>query len=357
MYESLGLRSIRVTDPGTGPWGFDWLRRELAEPPAFATHVASWLFGERDGVAIVVRPVSLPGDAENPCTAIVAEIDPPLFTGLRMFSRSLAQPFRFESPTFVLGVPMIDRPFVVRVHDKDRALRLFARGGVNDNFAWSLGDAGTKKNLLIDDRTVASYVIGRVPSEAHVEEDLEVVSYYARHFAERVPSLPERPEEHEARESWARAAAGWSLVFDPARWKISGEHEGRRIDVTLEGIPPSVATIVRVSFRLPLGVGLFVRSGLRDKKMASRSGHSDLDEHLLYDARDGVKAQQAIADPAVRSALAEEARIANVTMTDRGITSARGGFLRGREVSARIEALSAIVDRITPQLRTAGPFR
>jgi hypothetical protein len=125
----------------------------------------------------------------------------------------------------------------------------------------------------------------------------------------------------------------------------------------LEGIPPSVATVVRVAFRLPLGAGLFIRSGLREKKMASRSGYRELDEHLLYDAHDGVRAQKVIADEAVRAGLAQEARVANVTMTDRGITSARGGFMRGREVSARIEALAAIVDRVTPLLRTAGPFR
>jgi hypothetical protein len=31
--------------------------------------------------------------------------------------------------------------------------------------------------------------------------------------------------------------------------------------------------------------------------------------------------------------------------------------MRGRDLSARIEALASIVDKVTPSLRSAGPFR
>src|SRR5262245_11822320 len=184
--------------------------------------------------------MTLPGD--NPFVAVVAEIDPPLLTGLRMFSRSLVGPFGFTSPSFELGLPAIDRTFVVRLHDPERALRILARPGERLEFALALREAGSRNALVIDDRTVSSLVPTPHSNEREVAADIDLVTSLARRFAERVPSLPERPEEHEARESWTRTAAGWSLEFDAARWKINGEHEGRKIDVVLEGLPPSVAT-------------------------------------------------------------------------------------------------------------------
>jgi hypothetical protein len=344
-----------VTDPGTSPWSFEWLRHEMAEPPAYATRTATWLIGRRHGVFVVVRPVKLP--REQPYVAAVAEIDPPLFTGLYLLTHSLIEPFRFSGATPTIGLPHIDRAFICRAHRYERALRLFSRLGPNDDFAWGVGDAGHRTMLCIDDRSVASYVAGTQPSEARIEDDVELVASLAKRFGERAKFLPEHSDAAHARESWARAASGWSLSFDPARWKITGEHESRRIDVVLDGIPPAVATIVRVGFRMPLGAGLFLRSGIRDKKKVSASGHPELDRSMLFDARDRERALDAVSDPAVRFALAGEARSANVTMTDQSITSARGGFMRGREISAHIEALCSIVDRVTPLMRSAGPFR
>lgn len=355
MYESLGLSSARVTDPGTSPWTFGWLRREMAEPPAYATRTASWLVGERDGINVVVRSVTLPGD--HPYVAVVAEIDPPLLAGLHMLSRSLIEPLRFQPPLTALGVEPIDRGYSARAHDPRRAQRLFQRSWPDDTFAWNVGRAGEQNPLRIDDRTVASYIAGAQPTEQRIDADLGLVTSLARAFGERHRLLPENADETKARESWGRVAAGWSLAFDPARWTIAGEHEGRRIEATLEGVPPAISTIVRVSFRIPLGAGVFVRSGIREKKTVSASGHPEIDRMLLFDARDRERALAALADPDVRFVLAAEARSANVALTDWSITSARGGFMRGRELSARIEALASIVDRVTPHLRTAGPFR
>jgi hypothetical protein len=351
----VNLRSVRVTDPGTSPWSFAWLRQEMAEPPAFPTRTATWMFGEQAGVAVVVRPVVLPGN--HPYVAVVAEIDPPLLTGLYLLTHSLRDPFKFDGVPPPMGMPPIDRVFISRAHDRARALRLFLRAGPNDDFAWALGEAGSRNPLCIDDRSVSSYIAGAQPADARIEEDLDLVTSLARRLSERTRLVPERPDEVEARESWSRAAAGWSLVFDPARWTITGEHEGRRIGVLLDGTPPAISTIVRVSFRMPLGAGLFMRSGIREKKTVSASGYPELDRGMLFDARDYPRALAAIADPSVRQALAAEASIANVAMTDWTITSARGGFMRGREVSAHIEALASIVDRVTPLMRTAGPFR
>lgn len=355
MYESLGLSSIRVTDPGTSPWSFEWLRREMVEPPAYATRTVSWLVGERNGISVVVRPVRLP--REQPYVAVVAQIDPPLLAGLYLLTHSLIEPFRFSGATPSLGMAPVDRAFICRSHDRERALRLFTRAAPNDDFAWFVGDAGRRNLLCIDDRSASSYIAGAQPEERRIDDDIELVTALARRFAERTKYLPERPDEAGARESWSRVASGWSLVFDPARWKISGENEGRRIEVVLEGVPPAVSTIVRVGFRLPLGAGLFLRSGIREKKKVSASGHPELDRAMLFDARDPRRARSAVSDPAVRFALAAEARIANVTMTDHSVTSARGGFMRGREISGHIETLAAIVDRVTPTLRNAGPFR
>lgn len=344
-----------MTDPGTSPWSFEWLRHEVAEPPAYATRAATWLVGERSGISVVVRPVKLPRD--RPYVAVVARIDPPLLAGLYLLGHSLVDAFRFSGVTPSFGVPPVDRAFICRSHDRARALRLFLRAGPDDDFAWVVGDAGHRNPLCIDDRSVSSYIEGVEPKEGRIQADIELVTMLARRFAERTRYLPERPDEAEARESWARAAAGWSLVFDPARWEITGENEGRRMEVLLEGVPPAIATIVRVGFRMPLAAGLFLRSGIREKPKVSASGHAELDRALLFDARDRERALAAVSDPAVRFALANEARGANVTMTDHSITSARGGFMRGREISARIEALCSIVDRVTPMLRSAGPFR
>lgn len=355
MYESLGLSSVRVTDPGTSPWSFEWLRREIAEPAAYAVRAATWLTGERKGVAVVVRPVTLPGD--NPYVAVVAEIDPPIFAGLHLVSRALIEPFRFQPQNSAIGMEPIDRSFAARAADPHRATRLFGRSAPNDTFAWDVGQAGDQNALRIDDRTVAAYVAGAQPTEGRIDADLDLVSVLARRFSERMRLVPERADESEARESWARVAAGWSLSFDPARWKIRGEHEGRRIEAALEGIPPAISTIVRVSFRMPLGAGVFIRTGIREKKKTSASGHAEIDRWMLFDARDRERALAVVADPEVRFALAGEARTSNVAMTDWSISSARGGFMRGRDLSARIEKLAGIVDRVTPLLRTAGPFR
>ena len=355
MYESVGLTSVRVTDPGTSPWSFEWLRHEMAEPAAYAVRTATWLTGERNGAAVVVRPVTLPGD--NPYVAVVAEIDPPVFAGLHLVSQSLFEPFRFQPQGTALGSEPVDRAFSARAHDPIRAVRLFTRTAPNDTFAWDIGQAGDRNALRIDDRTVASYIAGVQPTEARIEADLDLVSTLARRFSERMRLVPERDDEIGARESWARVAGGWSLPFDPARWKIRGEHEGRRIEAVLEGIPPAVSTIVRVSFRIPLGAGVFIRTGIREKRKVSASGFPEIDRWMLFDARDRERALAAVADPEVRFTLAGEARTSNVAMTDWSISSARGGFMRGSEVSGRIEKLASIVDRVTPLLRTAGPFR
>jgi hypothetical protein len=349
------LSEIRVTDPGTSPWSFGWLRKEIAEPPAFATRTATWMFGERNGVAVVVRPAMLPG--ESPYVAVVAEIDPPILAGLHLLSHSLVAPFRFQTQDTGLGIEPIDRAYAARAHDIQRAQRLFERSAPHDTFMWNVGVVGERNPLRIDDRTVASWIAGAQPSQQRIDDDLDLVSTLARGFAERLPLLPERAAENEARESWGRAAAGWSLSFDRARWRISGENEGRLMEAVLEGIPPAVSTIVRVSFRMPLGAGVFVRNGIREKDKVSASSHPELDQHLLFDARDRDRALAALADPEVRSVLAAEARVANVALTDWSITSARGGFMRGRDVSAHFEALASIIDRVTPNLRGAGPFR
>ena len=125
MYESLGLTPVRVTDPGTSPWSFEWLRHEIAEPAAYAVRTATWLTGERNGAAVVVRPVTLPGD--NPYIAVVAEIDPPVFAGLHLVSQTLFEPFRFQPQGTALGSEPVDRAFSARAHDPIRAVRLFTR--------------------------------------------------------------------------------------------------------------------------------------------------------------------------------------------------------------------------------------
>lgn len=150
----------------------------------------------------------------------------------------------------MLGLPPIDRSFVFRAHDRERALRLFQRAEMNDDFAWVVAEAGEHNPLVIDDRSVASFVAGSAPQQSRIDDDIELVTSLARRFAGRLRLLEER-----------------ALAF--------------------------------------------------------------------------------FADDAVRRTLRDEARHANVAVTDRGITSARGGFMRGRDVAACIDALAGVVDRVT----------
>gem|GEM_PF-6332519 len=325
------------------------------------------LRGARHGASVVVKTATLsaPGTRASEPTHLsaVAEIDPPPFAGIYFFTTDLVRFFGVLHGAAPTGHPAVDAVSIAKAYDVARVGHMLVAHGQPHRVGFDMAEAASSVSLVVKDRTVEALVSGAHADEARVTFLVDVAARLARALAERAIDVPQRPEENEARLRWHDVAATLGLSFDARRWRIYGRLDDVEVGVALEGSPPAVSTTFRARFRHPLACGMHLRRGFRESvgfatwQDGKPTGFPDLDGLVVFDASDQRRALSLLADPAVRAAIGAEARAGNIVMTDTDVTVGRGGFAGRTEITRRLEALRAIVERLTPRLPLAGPFR
>jgi len=340
---------------------FHSLRREMAHAtwpsPSHAT--SPWLHGVHRDVAVIVRTVALRqvGEAHQGMlthTSAIAEIDPPLFAGLRLFSRGLIAFFGPPVNADLTAHPSLDTRFVATAFDMLRVREILLPHGLPDRLGEGIAQAERSCNLLIKDSTVEAIGLGATPDLTRVEALVDIATSLAREISARARNLHQSPLEISGRESWQKLAASLGLSVDPLRWHMFGSLHGVEVSAMLDGSPPAVSMTFRARFRTRLAHGLLLR---RDFRAKGDSGFPDLDRLFALQANDRMGARSLFADPELRRMLAEAASTSNLVLDEREVVLGRGGFASTREIARRLESLVAIVDRMTPAPPTAGPFR
>lgn len=282
-----------------------------------------------------------------------ASIDPPLFAGLYMFTLRLVPRFGVLHGAMPIGVPELDRLFVMRAHDLERAKEMvFAT--TNLLVGW-----GQLFDVVVKDRVVTVIGAAEWPDLKQAADELgEAISTFAT-------TMTPHAAEVDARARWNDLAIQLGLSFDPRRWHLHGKFDAIDVSVALEGSPPAVSTLFRARWRTPLACGVKMRRGFRESvgfttwRDGAPPGFPELDKVAVLEATDLDRARTVLlGDPAVRSAISAIAAEANFTIDDQEITVGRGGFAGRTEIRQRLEELRFVVDKVTPPVRTgAGPFR
>ncbi len=370
---SLRLTLAHVAETHITGTTFQTLRREMTQGlfHARADGTGPWMHGRRHDVEVITRVVPMRHaraarklDAPTHSVAI-AEIDPPLFAGLRMLSRDLVVYFGVASNADLglTGHPSLDTRFLTYAFDHARVREVLLPYGQPDRLGEVIAHASDSCSLILKDSTVEAMSLGATPDVARFDGLVDIATSIARELSARARWVHHHPLEVEAREAWQKLAASLGLSVDPLRWRIYGVLHGVDVSVTLDGSPPGVSTLFRARFRTPLPCRMVLRSEIRARNLFGRvsaesaTGYPELDGALALHTRHLAQARAALGDASARSMLATEASSSNLVLDDREITIGRGGFASTREIKQRLQALVAIVDRITPGLPAAGPFR
>jgi hypothetical protein len=340
---------------------FHALRREMTQAtmPSPSHHTSPWLHGARRDVAVIVHTVGMrqvgetaPNAPNHTCA--IAEIDPPLFAGLRLFSRGLIAFFGAPLHSELTAHPSLDTRFVSAAFDMPRVREILLPHGLPDRLGEAIAHAAQSCNLVVRDSTVEAFGLGVTPDHDRVEGLVDIATSLAREISVRARNLRQTPLEISGRQSWQRLAASLGLSVDPLRWHMFGALHGVEVSAMLDGSPPAVSTTFRARFRSRLAYGLLLRRDFRGK---GDTGFPDLDGLFALRAHDPMGARMLFADPRLRQQLAAEASTSNLVLDEREVVVGRGGFASPREIGRRLESLVAIVDRMTPAPPTAGPFR
>lgn len=370
---SLRMSVSHVSDRNITGTTFQTLRREMAQGAAWpgTAGTSPWLVGQRRDVNVVVRTVVLhqsgtPRNVTTPAThtTAIAEIDPPLFAGLRMFSRDLALFYGHPHTATGTGHPSLDTTFYTNAFDSARIREIFLPSGTPDRLGEAMGHASRTHSLLVRDSAVETFNLGANPLEARAEGLVDLATAVARELSNRARNLTQTALEIAARTAWQKLALRLGLSIDPLRWHIFGSLGDVEVSAMLEGSPPGVFTTFSAKLRSKLPTPMFVRRGYRSRHAfitwadGQPPGYPELDGLLVLQARDPEAARAALADPELRKLLAAEAETSNLVLDESEIVLGRGGFASTTEIAQRLQSLVAIVDRLTPRAQTnAGPFR
>jgi len=372
MAEAARLTPAWVSETNVVGATFSGLRREMKQAlcgPG-TPGVARWMHGARNDVSIIVRPLALyppgsPGGKVHTHTTAIAEIDPPLFAGLRLFSRDLISFYGYAHGATPSGHPSIDASFITVAFDEGRVRELFLPHGLPDRLGEAVLQASRACSIVVKDSSVEAIAVGphaRLPV-VDVDTLVDIASSIAKELSSRSLRLTHTPLEVTARSAWERLAVRLGLSVDPLRWHIFGRLGDVEVSAMLDGSPPAVSTTFRARFRQRLPCPMFLRRGYRTKAVVgywsdgAAPGYPELDSLLVLASPHREQARSLLESPRLRELLAAEARTSNLVLDDCEIVLGRGGFAATREIAERFEALVAIVDLMTPPLPTAGPFR
>lgn len=355
-----GLALIHVSEAHLTAATFHRLRGEMVQGtrPRGSPGAVPWLHGARNDVAVVVRAIVLQqvGEArhhEPTHLSAIAEIDPPLFAGLRLASRELIPFHGLAHGTKSTGQRELDGRFTMMAFDGPRAAEvLLGRASLVED----LVRASRAFGVVVKDSSVELMVQGQTPTVERVQALVATATLLARELSRRAREITQSAMEIQARSAWHRLAVSLGLSVDPLRWHLLGRLADVDVSAMLEGSPPAVFVTFRARFRTRLACPFFLRCGF-SKAAAHRTGYPELDRLLVLETQAKEQVRGLLASPELRALLAAEAAAANLMVDDTEIVLGRGGFATTREIRERLHALVAIVDALTPRPPAAGPFR
>ena len=240
---------------------FHSLRREMAHAtwPSPSQLTMPWLHGVHRDVAVIVRTSAMRqvGEARQGAlthTSAIAEIDPPLFAGLRLFSRGLIAFFGPPAHAEITAHPSLDTRFIATAFDMSRVREILLPHGLPDRLGEGIAQAERSCNLLIKDSAVEALALGATPDLDRVEALVDIATSLAREISARARNLRQSPLEISGRESWQKLAASLESLGRPAPLahvrvarRRASERDARRLTARrVDDVPRSIPLAPRV---------------------------------------------------------------------------------------------------------------
>lgn len=389
--EALGFRLSAVSEGSMYGWSFASFRRELREPAMTEQKLVPWAHGLVDGALVIVRPAffydfttegAVQRVIDPPAgsgleryppppplhTMVMAEIDPPLFSGLKMVTKPSA---RFGHPEaaqlFSLSDARLGRRYWTIAHDRARVDAVFAPATDLDPLVGAMLDVPPGTGIALHDGVVEVFATA-APSVLAVKVLAQRAAVIARAVSARAAALPPRASDDPLRDEWSRAASARGLAFDPRRFQISGAIRGIELEALVETGHGGLATSVRVKLRRALGCGLSLRRAFETEQPGVLNfvwkipgnvtiGDRAFDRAFVVDALSRDAAREALSRPGVSSALVALHDVAlQVLVHDEEVFAADDGCRGAAELLALLDRAVAAADALSPSLG-AGAYR
>jgi hypothetical protein len=261
---------VRFFDPMEGT--VDSIRRHLGPPGPGGHPDQHWMNGEREGVAFVVggRTTNAPAEGlalggfaaaqamqQLHSTLWLAEIDPPLWMGLRvcMDRRSLL-------PGSVIAQDVQQASSFVQAWEPARLQQLWSQRRNDGNDPWDLVTSAFQSGLdvQLDDHGVRFVRHGYALMPQSLAPPLEAITTIAQRLKAARAQMGPAPWEHAAAEAWTELARRHEMELDRDRLRAHAVLESCDVDVRLVShVQPR--TVLRVRFPNPVGLRLQIVPG------------------------------------------------------------------------------------------------
>lgn len=298
-------------------------------------------------------------------TRVVARIERPLFVGLVMRSPRPMDPL-FGEANPVSGVQEIDGRFSFAAAYPAEAHAILRRAvaSPNDVVDHVLAASGGRfSEVLLTDTTVELQT-SFTADPAAIAPMLDTATALALLLAAKRPDLPRNPAESLVVEALRGFAANARLTFDADRLAAHGHRGSVTVEVHTACEEGAFFTTLALAPARPENRGLRLTRQGTFQFVASFFGSQDVtvgdaefDETFVVKGRDKQELQAFLgARPDARRALCALARVANVKVTDRGLTVEWRTVLGEPELTSLAAQLPALVGLFDSDVQ-AAPYR
>jgi hypothetical protein len=283
-------------------------------PPGQGGHPDTWwMYGKRREIEFVVggrtevERDSEGGTRTRHFTHCIAEIDPPLWIGLRALLDKgglISQLFQTNAPQYAAWDPhRLQQLFAYRANDGYDPHEVLA----------TAYESGLRAE--VDDTSVRFTASAHVTDAPSIGSAIDGATLIAARLRAARARLGPAQWEIDAALAWGLCAGRHGLAFDKERFRASGLIEGSRADLRLLG-GANPMTRFRLRYPQPLACTVRVTVGPPPSWLGQLLGVQDIElGDPAFDPLFVVKGQP---EPAVRQLLGAHARAALVALASRG---------------------------------------
>lgn len=353
--------------------------------PAPNPGLSDWLCGTMDGARVIVAHYVTKGSiadfGHNTTsqggayrTAVLVELDPPLFMGARIGAERF-----FGGADLQLGVPAIDGSLKIHAHDPVKLRALLTPTSASDSVFLEQLAGAVRDGAFITDSMVGFHLREKVPSAATVGRCLHTAGWLRREILARLARVPTAPHEQGLAAEWGHVASARRLQFDAARQRIEGLVDG--VAVSVAAVPSDVTQLTEVSARWPrcIGVQLAVAKFAQQQTDPAlqagphatllqlftnlvgqdiRVGDEPFDDAYQVMGFPEQAVRNVFTSPHLRAAMVQIAKVADeVSMTDQAITWFVKASARGADLGGHLDMAAYTAKALFPSVEAAHPFR